>query len=59
MSNEPVKESTGKCIAVLHRTNDEDDKLIFVSEDIELSDDEIKKQTDFQEKWFEPVIVRK
>ena len=57
--NEPVEEFTGKCIAVLNRTNDEDDKLIVVPEGIELSDEEIKQQTDFQEKWFESIIIRK
>ena len=28
--NKPVQEFTGKCIAVIHRTNDDDDKLIIV-----------------------------
>jgi len=57
--DKPVEEFIGKCIAVLHRTNDKDDKLIVVPEGLKLSDEEIKKQTHFQEKWFESVIIRK
>ncbi len=29
---DPVEVFTGKCIAVIHRTNDDDDKLIIVPE---------------------------
>lgn len=29
---EPKEEFTGTCIAVIHRTNDDDDKLIVVPE---------------------------
>ena len=29
---EPVKEFEGVCIAIIHRTNDDDDKLIVVPE---------------------------
>ena len=51
--------AVGKCIAVIHRTNDDDDKLVVIPEDMEnLSDEEIKKQTNFQEQFFKSVIVR-
>lgn len=56
---EPVKKFTGKCIAVIHRTNDKDDKLIVVPENITCSDDQIKALTEFQEKFFKSVIIRK
>ena len=36
---EPVKTYKGKCIAIVHRTNDDDDKLIIVPENKEYSDD--------------------
>lgn len=29
---EPVEKFTGKCIAIIHRTNDDDDKLIMAPE---------------------------
>jgi len=55
----PVESFRGKVIAVIHRTNDEDDKLIVVPEDrVGLTDDEIRFATHFQEQWFESVILR-
>ena len=54
----PLKEFTGKCIAVIHRTNDNDDKLIVVPEGINLSDSEIEQDIKFQEQWFEHIIIR-
>lgn len=55
----PVNEYTGECIAMIHRTNDNDDKLIIVPEGKTYSDEEIRKLTDFQEKWFKSEIIRK
>ena len=54
----PVKEFTGTCIAVIHRTNDNEDKLIVAPKGHEFSDAEIKKITRFQEKYFESIILR-
>jgi len=57
--NEPVEKYTGKCIAVVHRLDDNDDKLIIAARGAEdLSDDEIMKQIDFQEKYFKSEILR-
>lgn len=57
--NEPIREFTGKCIAVIHRKNDDDDKLVIVPEKMkEISDEEILKVVNFQEKWFNSVVVR-
>lgn len=56
---EPLQQFTGKCIAIIHRTNDEDDKLIVVPEWINLSDEQIRALTDFQERFFESEIIRK
>lgn len=56
--NEPLTTFTGKCIAVVHRTNDDDDKLVVVPEGLEVIDDEIIKATNFQEQFFKSVIIR-
>lgn len=57
--NQPVSEFEGRCIAVIHRINDNDDKLVVVPDSqTNLSDDEIERQTAFQEKWFNHIIVR-
>lgn len=55
---EPVKEFNGKCIAIIHRINDEDDKLIIVPEDKEYSNDAIRALTEFQERFFESIIIK-
>lgn len=56
--DEPLNSFEGICIAIIHRTNDDDDKLIVVPEGIILSNEEIEKQTLFQEKWFEHVLIK-
>lgn len=55
---EPVEEFIGKVIAVIHRTNDDDDKLVVVPDDRKYSDDAIRALTEFQEQYFESVIIR-
>ncbi len=55
---EPVEEFEGKCIAIIHRTNDNDDKLIIVPEDKDYSNDAIDALTEFQEQFFEHEIWR-
>ena len=54
----PLEEFNGKCIAIIHRTNDNDDKLIIVPEGKEYSDDAIDALVEFQEQYFEHVIIR-
>ena len=50
---EPLDVFTGRCIAIIHRTNDNDDKLIVVPEDKNFSNQEIRALTDFQEQYFD------
>lgn len=55
----PVDSFEGKCVAVIHRINDEDDKLVVIPKDMkDISDDEIMRQTKFQEQFFKTVIIR-
>lgn len=57
--NEPVDEFTGKCIAIIRRKDDDDDKLVIIPENAkEISDTDILKAVNFQEKWFNPTIIR-
>ena len=57
--DEPLKEFEGEVVAVLHRTNDDDDKLIVVPKGTKIDDQTIFKKTHFQEQWFKSVILRK
>ena len=55
---ELVKEYNGKCIAIIHRTNDNDDKLIVVPLDKDYSNDAIEALIEFQEKYFKHILIR-
>ena len=55
---EPLETFKGKCIAIIHRTNDNDDKLIVVPEGRNYSNEEIRALTEFQERFFESEIIR-
>ena len=50
--NEPIKEFTGKVIAVIHRFDDVEEKLVVVPTDASFTKEEIMKQVDFQERFF-------
>ena len=56
--NNPLDEFFGECVAVIHRLNDDDDKLIVVPEGMMLSDEQIRKLTHFQERFFISEIWR-
>lgn len=55
---EPLTEFCGVCVAVMHRRDDDDDKLVIVPEGMRPSDQEIVAQTRFQERFFDSVLVR-
>lgn len=54
----PLKKYKGKCIAVIHRLDDNDDKLIIAPENKTFTNNEIKLLTDFQEKFYTSEIIR-
>ena len=54
----PLDTFEGEVIAVIHRIDDNDDKLVVLPNNTDISDEEIEKQTCFQEKWFKHIIVR-
>lgn len=63
--DKPVETYTGKVIAVYHRTNDVEDKWIVVPENSKyatnpsaLTDEEILKKIEFQEKYFAGRLYR-
>jgi inorganic pyrophosphatase len=49
---------TGRCIAIIHRLDDDDDKLVVVPDGTRLSDDDILAQTHFQERFFDSCVLR-
>ena len=58
--DKPVEEFTGKCIAVVHRFNDDDDKLVVADVKTEALDNfDIEQQIQFQEKYFKHIVIMK
>ena len=55
---EPLETFNGKCIAIIHRLDDNDDKLIIVPENKSFSNQEIRALTEFQERFFKSEIIR-
>ncbi len=52
----PLKTYTGVVKAIIHRTNDDDDKLVVMPADKDYSEEQIRALTEFQERFFESVI---
>ena len=55
---EPIEKFNGKVIAYIHRTNDDDDKLIVVPKDKNYTNEQIEALTEFQERFFKSTIIR-
>jgi inorganic pyrophosphatase len=55
---EPVETYTGLCIAVIHRLDDNDDKLVITPPGKEYSNEQIIALTEFQEQFFSIQILR-
>ena len=55
---EPVAIFTGQCIAVIHRSDANDDKLVLTPPGKNYTDDQIFALVEFQERFFKSAIVR-
>ena len=56
--HKPLDTFEGIVIAIIHRTNDNDDKLVVMAEGRNYTDEQIYALTEFQEQYFESVIIR-
>lgn len=56
--SEPLETFRGKCIAVIQRSDDDDDKLIVVPEGTGYSDEQVLALTKFQERYFRSTVSR-
>ncbi len=54
----PMESFTGKCIAVIKRSDEDDDKLIVVPAGKDYSDEQILALTEFQERFFNSNVTR-
>lgn len=55
--NKLLEKGSGICIAIIHRLNDDDDKLVVSLDGKKYSNEEIKSLVSFQESWFEHEII--
>lgn len=56
--NAPLEKAEGICIAIAHRKDNDDDKLIVVPKGVSMTNDEVMNAVRFQEQWFDTEIVR-
>ena len=56
---EPLEEYEGKCIAAIHRLDDDDDKLIIAPEGKIYTREQIEALVEFQERFFKHIIIEK
>lgn len=54
----PLEDFNGVVVAIIHRTNDNDDKLVVMAKGRNYTDDQVKALTEFQEQYFESIILR-
>ena len=54
----PLEEFEGRVIAIISRNNDNDDKLVVMEDGRNYTDEQIRALTEFQEKYFESIIIR-
>ena len=54
--DEPVQEFTGRVIAIIHRLNDVENKLVVAPEGISYNKEQISEIVDFQERYFRSEI---
>ncbi len=55
--DEPACEFCGKVITIIHRIDDVEDKWVVAPENVSYSREDILKQVNFQEKYFNIEIV--
>ncbi len=56
--DKPLERATGVVKAVIHRLDNDDDKLVVMPKDFNATDEEIEKAVNFQEQWFKHEILR-
>ena len=55
---DPIQDFTGKCIAIIHRINEDDDKLILVPNDKDYSIKEIEELTYIKKKHHKSFVYK-
>ncbi len=56
--HKPLETFEGRVVAVIHRTNDNDDKLVVMEDGRNYTDDQLEALLEFQERFFKHIILR-
>lgn len=54
----PIKVTRGKVIAVIHRLDDDDDKLVVAKSSVDFNKEQIEDLISSQEKYFKHIIYK-
>ena len=54
---EPIKDFIGRCVAVVRRSDDEDDKIVVAPEGVSYTSEQIKALVEFQERFFQSRVI--
>lgn len=57
-TDQSLKIAKGIVKAIIHRLDNDDDKLVVMPKDLSMTDDEIDRLVNFQEQWFKHQILR-
>ena len=57
-ADQSLEKATGIVKAIIHRLDNDDDKLVVMPDTILMTDDEIESAVKFQEQWFRHEIIR-
>ena len=57
-TDKAIERGNGVVKAIIHRLEDDDDKLVVLPKEILMTDEEIEKAVSFQEKWFKHEIIK-
>jgi inorganic pyrophosphatase len=57
-TDESLQNVTGIVKAIVHRLDNDDDKLVVMPKDVSMTDEEIDHAIHFQEQWFKHQILR-
>jgi inorganic pyrophosphatase len=57
-TDQSLQKVNGIVKAIIHRLDNDDDKLVVMPKDVSMTDDEIDRAVHFQEQWFKHQILR-
>lgn len=57
-TEESLENADGAVVAIIHRENDDDDKLVVMPAGEDMNDEEIMQKVAFQEQFFKSRVIR-